>query len=61
MPPGGPDLNQGSERELPAAQPIKVSGSQIIAITGSVGKTSTKEALKLALSASGKTLRLVAA
>jgi UDP-N-acetylmuramoyl-tripeptide--D-alanyl-D-alanine ligase len=31
------------------------SGAQIVAITGSVGKTSTKEALKLALSASGKT------
>jgi UDP-N-acetylmuramoyl-tripeptide--D-alanyl-D-alanine ligase len=31
------------------------SNAQIVAITGSVGKTSTKEALKLALSASGKT------
>jgi UDP-N-acetylmuramoyl-tripeptide--D-alanyl-D-alanine ligase len=31
------------------------SAAQIVAITGSVGKTSTKEALKLALSASGKT------
>jgi len=31
------------------------SAAQIVAITGSVGKTSTKEALKLALSGSGKT------
>ena len=44
----------GALRDLAAAARAR-SHARIVAVTGSVGKTSTKEALKLALSADGET------
>jgi UDP-N-acetylmuramoyl-tripeptide--D-alanyl-D-alanine ligase len=44
----------GGLRDLAAAARAR-SGAKVIAVTGSVGKTSTKEALRLALSADGET------
>ena len=47
-------------REHRAARRGRAAQAQIIAVTGSVGKTSTKEMLRLALSASGHTHASVA-
>ncbi|MGE0563672.1 MAG: UDP-N-acetylmuramoylalanyl-D-glutamyl-2,6-diaminopimelate--D-alanyl-D-alanine ligase [Pseudolabrys sp.] len=53
-----PDVLAGLRRLARAAR--KRSDAKVIAVTGSVGKTSTKEALRLALSADGETHASVA-
>jgi len=42
-------------RDLAKAGRARISSAKVIAVTGSVGKTGTKEALKLALSPDGET------
>jgi UDP-N-acetylmuramoyl-tripeptide--D-alanyl-D-alanine ligase len=42
-------------RDLARAARARIAKAKVIAVTGSVGKTSTKEALRLALSADGET------